>query len=187
MRLSCLPAPQAFLLLCVATRTALAATSTTSAPPFPLPSVDPFYSAPPGFESAAPGTVFKDRPTRGGWNEVTTTQVLYRTTYNDGSPGVTVATIIKAANASSSKLVLYTEPDTSLNMTCARSYHLNSDPVAEAPSMLKAGIAHGWTIVMTDYNGLNSCFAVRLIYPYQTNCHSPCFPVVRKTEWLCSA
>lgn len=63
----------------------------------PPPSQDPWYTAPPGFENAAPGTVFKIRNAPGLASHMTNASaaynILYRTTDTNYQPSWAVTTL----------------------------------------------------------------------------------------------
>ena len=67
-----------------------------------LPSDDPFYDPPQGFQHAAPGTVLRSRDVEVAFlglipQKFTATQLLYRTTDMHGQPEATVTTVIAPA------------------------------------------------------------------------------------------
>jgi triacylglycerol lipase len=64
-----------------------------------LPSRDPFYVPPVGFQHAAPGTVLRSRDVQLGFlglipQRVTTTQLLYRTVDRHGNPEACATTVL---------------------------------------------------------------------------------------------
>src|SRR5918992_6205212 len=67
-----------------------------------LPTDDPFYDPPPGFQHAAPGTVLRSRDVEVAFlglipQKFTATQLLYRTTDMNGVAEATVTTVIAPA------------------------------------------------------------------------------------------
>lgn len=67
-----------------------------------LPSDDPFYFPPAGYQHAVPGTVLRSRDVELAFmglipQPVTATQLLYRTTNMYGNPEATVTTVIVPA------------------------------------------------------------------------------------------
>lgn len=121
----------------------LAAAVAVSAATFPIPDLDPFYQAPAGFASKAPGTVLKSRASTSGSTGVTAQQILYRTTGGksylktgnmstnefhpaNGEAIATVATILRGANSSSTKLLSVQTAEDSVNSTCSPSYSYSS-------------------------------------------------------------
>ena len=64
-----------------------------------VPTKDPFYDPPAGFEHARPGTVLRSRDVELAFlglvrQKFTATQLLYRTTDLNGLPQVTVTTVV---------------------------------------------------------------------------------------------
>ncbi|KAF7977236.1 hypothetical protein HWV62_4339 [Athelia sp. TMB] len=129
----------------------------------PIPDNDPFYKPPAGFESAAPGTVFSNRPVSSGLSGVTAVQVLYRTTLINGSATATVATILTGPQSTGTKLVAYAGPEDSVNTTCADSYLYYTGTTSSSSTLgpdTAAILATGATVVVPDYEGPNSAFSV---------------------------
>ncbi|KAI8073323.1 secretory lipase-domain-containing protein [Gongronella butleri] len=141
-----------------------------------LPSQDPFYQPPDGFEKSAPGTILKTRQLSNDaisalvlfkQNLSSVTQVLYRT--NDGlnQPTVTVTTIMIPYNADLSKLVSIAED--SPNIDCAPSYSLQSGnnmkhvmPQTEVLLMMVL-LGRGIPVATPDYQGPKSAFTSGLM------------------------
>lgn len=86
-------------------------------------------------------------------------QVLYRTTKQSGAAIAVVATILKPALASTTKLLSYQTAYDDLGSTCTPSYALNggattgTTPTLE-PGFMAAYLAQGFTVVTSDYEGL---------------------------------
>ena len=77
-----------------------------------LPSVDPFYKPPSGFENQAPGSILRSRKIATAYfglipNPVQAWQLLYRTTAIDGSAIATVTTVFKPLNAKKDRFVSF--------------------------------------------------------------------------------
>src|SRR5271165_6137627 len=71
-----------------------------------LPSEDPFYLPPPGYQHALPGTVLRSRDVELAFFgliplRATATQLLYRTTDMNGKPEATATTVIVPADVAS--------------------------------------------------------------------------------------
>ena len=69
-----------------------------------LPSDDPFYEPPPGYQHAAPGTVLRSRDVELAFmglipQQVKATQLLYRSTDMNGHPEATATTVIVPVDA----------------------------------------------------------------------------------------
>lgn len=129
----------------------------------PIPDNDPFYKPPVYFELALPGFILKERTLSSGIADVSAAQVLYRTTFANGSATATVATIFYGPNLSKDKLVSYAEPEDAANTTCAPSYLFYSNTTSNSGTLSSAvalGLSYGWTIVVPDHEGLNSGYAV---------------------------
>ena len=127
-----------------------------------IPDNDPFYKPPAGFESAAPGTVFSNRPVSSGISGVTAVQVLYRTTLTNGTATATVATILKGTKSTGNKLVSYADPEDAVSTTCADSYlyytNTTSSSITLGPDTTSI-LDNGATVVVPDYEGPNSAFS----------------------------
>lgn len=137
-----------------------------------LPSQDPFYHPPAGYESAAPGTVLRSRsilPASFGLIPligVTGHQLLYRTNGAiDNSPGVTVTTVLQPLGSVSNVLVSYQFAEDSNNIRiCAPSYvlqegTLQTNIITDAEGLIiNILLLQGWTLSIPDYEGANSSF-----------------------------
>ncbi|KAF7966128.1 hypothetical protein HWV62_39964 [Athelia sp. TMB] len=124
----------------------------------PIPDDDPFYRPPAGFESSVPGTVLGNRTISSGIPGASAVQLLYRTTYTNGSAGATVATVVSGLLSLGNKLVAYSEPEDSVNTTCAPSYVFSVGNGSSFGSDITNGLDNGWTIVVSDYEGFGSAF-----------------------------
>jgi pimeloyl-ACP methyl ester carboxylesterase len=133
-----------------------------------LPSQDPFYtytgSTP--LSQIAPGTVLKERSVslsiEGVTVPVSTEQVLYRTTGEQGQPTVTVTTIIRPLLALllGTKIVAYQTAYDALGSECDPSYTLRggnpSDSTAQEEELaIAAYVVAGFTVTVPDYEGTN--------------------------------
>lgn len=143
------------------------------AAPLP-PAQDPFYRAPAGFESAAPGTILASRPAPARLEILNTipiniqqvTQLLYRTTNALGEPDVTVTTVLVPQNASYDKVVNYQVAEDSGGLiNCAPSYTLQTGSqsiyagTGDVEMLLIIGaLDEGWIVNTPDWEGPKSTF-----------------------------
>ncbi|KZP03395.1 LIP-domain-containing protein [Athelia psychrophila] len=124
-----------------------------------IPSSDPFYQPPAHFASTKPGTVFKNRTVPSGYPGITAVQLLYRTTYVNGSAAATVTTILtNSTTKDTEKLVAYSDAEDSANSTCAPSYAFSNSSTSTIGGDMPVGLSYGWTLVVSDYEGINSAF-----------------------------
>ncbi len=127
----------------------------------PLPSADPFYSYDGPLTGTAPGTVLRTRPmtfsTPTLSTPITGTQVLYRTTDQQGAPVVTVATVLRLLIPGPTRLISYHMAYDALGSECDPSYTLSggsTNSIATAEQALIAGyMTAGFTVVVPDYEG----------------------------------
>ncbi|MGZ8176717.1 lipase family protein [Williamsia sp. SKLECPSW1] len=132
-----------------------------AAPALPIPSADPFYAWSAPLAGTAPGTVLRTRPVafaQGGVTApVSSTQVLYRTTADDGSPSTTVTTVLRPVTAGPVRILSYHTAYDALGSQCDPSYTLRGaapSRVATAEQAVIAGyLAAGFTVVVPDYEG----------------------------------
>jgi len=132
-----------------------------------VPSQDPFYtytgSTP--LAQITPGTVLRERRVslsiEGLTVPVSTVQVLYRTTGEQGQPTVTVTTIIKPLiSFIGTKIVAYQTAYDALGSECDPSYTLQggnpSDSTAQEEELAMAAyLLAGFTVTVPDYEGTN--------------------------------
>ncbi|WP_167473633.1 lipase family protein [Nocardia arthritidis] len=131
-----------------------------------LPTDDPFYRAPDRLADAAPGTVLRTRTTAigmvGARLPMEATQVLYRTTGERGEPTATVTTIIRPpSNSGPLRIMSYQSAYDALGAKCDPSYTLRggggTSTLMDAP-IYAAYLAAGFTVVSTDYEGLDLAY-----------------------------
>ncbi|MGH3165523.1 MAG: lipase family protein, partial [Trebonia sp.] len=129
------------------------------------PSQDPFYayggSTP--LSQIAPGTVLKERGVslviEGLTVPVSTEQVLYRTTGEQGQPTVTVTTIIKPLlSLTGTKIVAYQMAYDALGSECDPSYTLQGGNTSDSTGQEEAAaivayVVAGFTVTVPDYEG----------------------------------
>src|SRR5271156_1883453 len=123
-----------------------------------LPSDDPFYQPPPGYQHAAPGTVLRSRDVELAFlglipQPVTTTQLLYRTTDMHGNAEATVTTVIVPADVApgqSCPLLSYQCAIDAVSSRCFPSYALRRRAKALGSLaqlelfLIVAALAEGW-------------------------------------------
>jgi hypothetical protein len=130
-----------------------------SAAPIPEPDQDAFYQPAAGFESKAPGAVLKKRPVTvtglGIPLPVKAFQVQSRSTDAKDRPVTVVSTVIVPLTAypgGARPLLSYQPATDSLGDQCNPSYTLRTGLEKEIP-LLALGLAKGWAVVVTDYQG----------------------------------
>jgi Secretory lipase len=142
-----------------------------------VPEEDPFYTPPGSYAKKAPGTVLRARriPLNAKHASVISGSIadaaaayelLYRTTDASGQPTATVATLLIPANPStgSRRLVAEGVPEDSETQKCAPSYTLRLATAGGVSALtarnVSAELAHGWDVVVTDYEGPQSDLVV---------------------------
>lgn len=136
-----------------------------------LPSVDPFYQPPPGFEKQAPGTIIRSRKISTAYfglipNPTHTWQLLYRTTAINGSAIVSATTIFKPKNAKTDRFVsFHTAYDgASRTGSCDPSYNYRFlakqyDLISSVEMLALRAFVHDGNIVSSpDYEGPDAAF-----------------------------
>jgi hypothetical protein len=126
-----------------------------------LPSQDPFYSYSGSLTGVAPGAVLKTRTISdvdlGTTTPFSATQVLYRTTGEQGQPTVTVATIIAPAGANpATRVVSYQTAYDALGSECDPSYTLQGGDDgydSDEATIIGGYVAAGYAVVVPDYEG----------------------------------
>nr|BAX01957.1 trichothecene 3-O-esterase [Fusarium asiaticum] len=145
------------------------------------PSKDPWYTAPPGFENAEPGTVLRVRPAPGNLTSVTgncsaSYNILYRTTDSHFKPTWAVTTLLVPElgpesnahqkyqqSALMSLQVAYDSPDVDASPS-------NTMYTASAISSIyyEAALAEGIFVSVPDYEGPSAAFTAGIISGYAT-------------------
>jgi hypothetical protein len=145
-------------------------TTALAAPP--PPSADPFYVAPANLASYAPGTILRSRQvTVSGAEQAVVAaayQLLYRTTNATGQPVSTVTTLLLPTQPASGsrKLLSYQTAYDSLTLNCAPSYTLQGgnngggSTATLETGLIAQALAQGWDVVVPDYEGPQSEWAV---------------------------
>jgi Secretory lipase len=135
------------------------------------PGQDPFYTPPANLASYPPGAVLRSRQVTvvGAMQPETQAayQLLYRTTDNTGGPAAAVATVLIPASPAPGprKLVSYQTFYDSLTLNCAPSYTMRGGNNGGSTQPLESGLIaqelqQGWDVVVPDYEGLRSEWAV---------------------------
>jgi alpha-beta hydrolase superfamily lysophospholipase len=132
-----------------------------------LPSEDPFYEPPPGFEHAVPGTVFRSRDVELAFlglipQRAIATQLLYRTTDMNGLPVAGATTVLVPAGASPERpcpVLSYQCAIDAVSSRCFPSYALRRGAQAVGSLaqleflLINAALAEGWAVSVPDHEG----------------------------------
>jgi triacylglycerol lipase len=132
-----------------------------------LPSRDPFFTPPSGFQHAAPGTVLRSRDVELGFlslipQRVRATQLLYRTTDRHGQPEATVTTVLVPAGHTHHHprhVVSYQCAIDAVSSRCFPSYALRRRAKAVGSLaqfeflLMAAALAEGWVVSVPDHEG----------------------------------
>jgi alpha-beta hydrolase superfamily lysophospholipase len=132
-----------------------------------LPSDDPFYQPPPGYQHAMPGTVLRSRDVELAFlglipQQAMATQLLYRTTDLNGNPDATVTTVIVPADASPEHpcpVLSYQCAIDAVTTRCFPSYALRRNAWAVGALaqlellLITAALAEGWAVSIPDHEG----------------------------------
>ncbi|GAY18435.1 lipase family protein [Mycobacterium sp. shizuoka-1] len=132
-----------------------------------LPTEDPFYHPPQGFEHAEPGTVLRSRDVELGFlglipQRVRATQLLYRTTDHDGLPQATVTTVLVPTGHTPDQVrnvVSYQCAIDAVASRCFPSYAMRrrAKAVGSLPQLeyllVAAALAEGWVVSVPDHEG----------------------------------
>jgi len=132
-----------------------------------LPSEDPFYRPPLGFEHALPGTVLRSRDVELAFlglipQPITATQLLYRTTGVNGKPEATVTTVIAPADITGEPpcpVLSYQCAIDAVTSRCFPSYALRRHAKAVGSLaqleflLINAVLAEGWAVSVPDHEG----------------------------------
>ncbi|WP_235892612.1 lipase family protein [Mycolicibacterium hodleri] len=133
-----------------------------------LPSDDPFYLPPAGFEGARPGTVLASRDVELAFlgrirQRSTATQLLYRSTNLNGHPAAAATTVVVPANRSTGSagpILSYQCAIDAVASRCFPSYALRRGAKAIGALaqlellLVSAALAEGWTVCIPDHEGL---------------------------------
>lgn len=142
-----------------------------------LPSDDPFYQPPPGFQHAEPGTVLRSREVELAFlglipQPATAVQLLYRTMDMNGQPEATVTTVIvpaKRAPGQTCPLLSYQCAIDAMTSRCFPSYALRRRAKALGSLsqleflLINAAVAEGWAVSVPDHEGIHGSWGA----PYE--------------------
>jgi acetyl esterase/lipase len=142
-----------------------------------LPSDDPFYQPPPGFQHAEPGTVFRSRDVELAFlglipQPVTAVQLLYRTMDMNGEPEATATTVIVPAELAPGQacpLLSYQCAIDAMTSRCFPSYALRRRAKALGSLsqfeflLINACVAEGWAVSVPDHEGIRGSWGA----PYE--------------------
>jgi Secretory lipase len=142
-----------------------------------LPSDDPFYQPPPGFQHAEPGTVFRSRDVELAFlglipQPVTAVQLLYRTMDMNGEPEATATTVIVPAELAPGQacpLLSYQCAIDAMTSRCFPSYALRRRAKALGSLsqfeflLISAAVAEGWAVSVPDHEGIQGSWGA----PYE--------------------
>ena len=132
-----------------------------------LPSDDPFYQPPPGYQHAMPGTVLRSRDVELAFlglipQRAMATQLLYRTTDMNGDPEATATTVIVPADVTPERpcpVLSYQCAIDAVTSRCFPSYALRRNAWAVGALaqlellLITAAIAEGWAVSIPDHEG----------------------------------
>jgi pimeloyl-ACP methyl ester carboxylesterase len=132
-----------------------------------LPSNDPFYQPPPGYQHAMPGTVLCSRDVELAFlglipQRAMATQLLYRTTGMNGNPEATVTTVIVPGDVPPERpcpVLSYQCAIDAVSSRCFPSYALRRNAWAVGALaqlellLINAALAEGWAVSIPDHEG----------------------------------
>ncbi|HEX5143754.1 MAG TPA: lipase family protein [Mycobacterium sp.] len=141
------------------------------------PDRDPFYLPPAGYEHSEPGTVLRSRDVELAFlglipQQVTATQLLYRTTDRNGAPEAAVTTVIVPADQSPQRpcpVVSYQCAIDAVSARCFPSYALrrHAHALGSLPQLefvlVAAALAEGWAVCVPDHEGAHGIWGT----PYE--------------------
>lgn len=142
-----------------------------------LPSDDPFYQPPLGFQHAEPGTVLRSRDVELAFlglipQPVKAVQLLYRTMDMNGEPEATATTVIVPAELAPERpypLLSYQCAIDAVSSRCFPSYALWRRAKALGSIgqfeyfLIAAAVAEGWAVSVPDHEGLHGLWGA----PYE--------------------
>jgi alpha-beta hydrolase superfamily lysophospholipase len=146
-----------------------------------LPSDDPFYDPPAGFQHANPGTVLRSRDVELAFlglipQRIKATQMLYRTTNMHGNPEAAATTVIVPAERAPdavTPVVSYQCAIDAVSSRCFPSYALRRRAVAPGAVaqleflLIAAAVAEGWAVSVPDHEGRAGMWGA----PYEPGYH----------------
>ncbi|OBI19607.1 lipase [Mycobacterium sp. E2327] len=142
-----------------------------------LPSDDPFYQPPPGYQHAEPGTVLRSRDVELAFlglvpQPVKAVQLLYRTMDMNGQPEATATTVIvpaQLAPGQSCPVLSYQCAIDAMTSRCFPSYALRRRAKALGSLsqfeflLITAAVAEGWAVSVPDHEGIHGSWGA----PYE--------------------
>ncbi|KAL1967166.1 hypothetical protein VTN77DRAFT_3457 [Rasamsonia byssochlamydoides] len=149
-----------------------------------LPTDDPFYQPPSGFESTSPGTILRYRTPpypiaafgTDPVNLAAAYQILYRTTDSFGNATATVSTILIPNNADNTKLLSYQVAEDAADPNCAPSYAFQYESATGGPLgllmpqlelfFIETIINNGWIATIPDFLGPKAAFLANNLAGY---------------------
>ncbi|KAF2791184.1 lipase [Melanomma pulvis-pyrius CBS 109.77] len=119
-----------------------------------LPTKDPFYTAPPGYEATSPGTILRLRVAPGNLSTVVGNcsvayHILYRTTSTRYRPSYAVTTLYVPKTPSGKALLSYQYPYNTPDVDRSPSYDFYVAP----PADLGEALGLGWLVNVPDHQG----------------------------------
>lgn len=160
-------------LLATASAYSTLATKPESTPDDVLPpSQDPWYTAPEGFETKAPGAILRLRTAPGNLTSVVANSsaaynILYRTTDSQYRPTWAVTTLFVPSRewqTGNNELLSYQIPYDSADVDASPSYSLYGG----ASSDITLGLGQGWYFNVPDYEGPLASFTAGVISGHAT-------------------
>ncbi|MEE6176673.1 lipase family protein [Mycobacterium sp. 050134] len=147
-----------------------------------LPSDDPFYQPPLGYQHAEPGTVLRSRDVELAFlglipQPVKAVQLLYRTMDMNGEPEATVTTVIVPAELAPERpcpLLSYQCAIDAMSSRCFPSYALRRRAKALGSVgqlellLIAAAVAEGWAVSVPDHEGLRGMWGAPYEPGYRT-------------------
>jgi hypothetical protein len=142
-----------------------------------LPSDDPFYQPPPGYQHAEPGTVLRSRDVELAFlglipQPVKAVQLLYRTMNMNGDPEATATTVIVPAELAPGQtcpVLSYQCAIDAMTSRCFPSYALRRRAKALGSLsqfeflLITAAVAEGWAVSVPDHEGIHGSWGA----PYE--------------------
>lgn len=133
---------------------ALAVNSVDTSVPLP-PSQDPWYTSPPGYQSASPGSILRLRHAPGNLSQIVGNcsaayNILYRTENSRYAPSWAVTTLyVPSIVSASASLLSYQVPYNSIDVDASPSYSTYSEPNPDVAYAL----GRGWFVTVPDFEG----------------------------------
>jgi hypothetical protein len=134
----------------------------------PLPSKDPFYTAPAGFAKKPDGTILRTREVSvpGLVSAAAAYQLQFRSESATDKPIAAVTTVLVPRDpaAGPRRLLSYQTAEDSLSLKCAPSYTIQMPTAGttqgEEDQIIEVALAKGWDVDVPDYEGPQSEYAV---------------------------